>query len=123
MSGFTREEYVRLANALRVGVTDSARPEVVLPVYYIPGILAALDIAAADPAPRTAEPEADGDRTVHPATDGWRATDLLRRVTELEKLANATALCVVRTAPADWRRKDLDEYRNAWLKTRGEWVS
>jgi len=91
------------------------------------GLLAALDIAAADPAPRTvrcmtphiAEPEADSDRTVHPKM--WQTLvpnemDLLRRrLAELEKLANETAAYLVN--PSGSRISVLARARDRWLKT------
>jgi hypothetical protein len=121
MSGFKRADYEQVAQYLRCG----NEPVATVAWTNLSIILAALDIAAADPAPRTAEPEGDGDRTVYPVLEraaraGEDVASLRVRVTELEKLVNATALCVLRTAPWGYQRSDLDEHRNAWLKTRAE---
>ena len=133
---FHREDYAYLLARL-VSTANDSRTLHALASNNLNIILAALDIAAADPAPSLrlskaapallaacrealtlheddegiagvlyaaiasaeGEPEADGDRTVHPEMDRVQDTDLLRRVTELEKLANATAMFALSTHP------------------------
>jgi hypothetical protein len=67
------------------------------------------------------KPEADGDRTVHPAMDRVPATELLRRVTALERLVNDTTAYLVN--PSGSKISELARSRDRWLKSRaGEWV-
>ena len=87
---FLKEDYAYLSRLL-VNAKDDSKTLSALTSNNLSVILSALDAAYASIAPRTAEPEADGDRTVHPAMDRAPATELLRRVTELEKLAGETA--------------------------------
>ena len=117
MSHVIQQDYVGLANMLRAQREPAIRDDLLR--FNLNIILAALDIAAADPAPPLAEPEADGDRTVHPSMDRVPDTmTLLRRVTELEKLANATAGYIVDGSP----NRELRAVRDAWLSTRAEWL-
>jgi hypothetical protein len=119
MSDFSREDYAYLKHLLMTKPDDTKA----LLSNNFNIILGALEIAAAHDAPRTAEPEADGDRTVHPAMDRAPATELLRRVTELEKLVNETAKCVLNPFPMARSTNALEQVRTAWLKTRaGEWL-
>ena len=122
MSGFTRDDYAYLARLL-VFAKDDSKTLHALASNNLNIILAALDIAAAESAPRTAEPEADGDRTVHPMLDRAPATELLRRITELEKLVNETTKCLLSMGLKPYQHDVLADRRNAWLKSRtGEWV-
>lgn len=120
-----RRDYIAFANMLRVPQQPARLTALLENNLHI--ILSALDIAAADPAPRTvrcmtphiAEPEADSDRTVHPKM--WQTLvpnemDLLRRrLAELEKLANETAAYLVN--PSGSRISVLARARDRWLKT------
>jgi len=146
MSGFTREEFVSLEHLLTT--TKDVRAALTNNVGMI---VEAVRYTAATFAPHIAEPDGDGDRTVHPAIEEapnlyhpvnqysptvhpaktgavvFSAQNehaaLLRRVTELEKLANATAMFALSTSQTSRSRELLDQARNAWLKTRaGEWV-
>ena len=121
MSHVIQQDYVGLANMLRAQREPAIRDDLLR--FNLNIILAALDIAAAESAPRTAEPEADGDRTVHPMLDRAPATELLRRITELEKLVNETTKCLLSMGLKPYQHDVLADRRNAWLKSRtGEWV-
>ena len=129
-----KEHYAYLSRLL-VNAKDDSKTLSALTSNNLSVILSALDAAYASIAPRTAELEGDGDRTVHPAMEDEKqrevnrivqaslasvpATELLRRVTELEKLANALAL----RAAGLSSQAEVHSARNAWLKSRaGEWV-
>ena len=92
-------------------------------LHHLPIADNALDMAAINlTSSSTAEPEADGDRTVHPAMDRVPATELLRRVTALERLVNDTTAYLVN--PSGSKISELARSRDRWLKSRaGEWVS
>ena len=89
MSGFMRDDYTHLSRLL-VFAKDHSKTLHALASNNLNIILAALDIAAAESAPRTAEPDGDGDRTVHPSMYDTPATGVARRIRELVKLVNET---------------------------------
>ena len=127
MSGFTREDYLSLRRLLVVTKNDNSLKASLSNNLNV--ILSALEVAA-EIAPDTVlpAPEADGDRTVHPAMyDTWIRAEgvsetlaaLLRRVTELEKFVNEMSLDMLIMFPPKHTRDELEAARNAWLKTRG----
>jgi hypothetical protein len=118
-AAFTREAYLYAAGQLRD--RRIAVETTVMDNFHV--ILNALDMAAINlTSSSTAEPEADGDRTVHPAMDRVPATELLRRVTALERLVNDTTAYLVN--PSGSKISELARSRDRWLKSRaGEWVS
>jgi len=130
MSGFTSGDYAYLKHLLMTKPDDTKA----LLSNNFNIILGALEIAAAHDSPRTAEPEGDGDRTVHPSLEDEKqrevdrivqaslatvpATELLRRVTELEKLVNDTTAYLVN--PSGSKIRELARSRDRWMKTRVE---
>jgi hypothetical protein len=141
MSIFSPAAYANLAHMMR----DRPAYATAIMSNNINVILAALDIAGWPTPPLIAEPEGwptppliaepEGDGTVRPSLEDEKqrevdrivqaslasvpATELLRRVTELEKLVHAMATRAVGMSS----QAEVHSARNAWLKTRGgEWV-
>ena len=118
-----QQDYADLANMLRTYRTPVSLTALLENNLHI--IVSALDIAAADPAPQIAEPDGDGDRTVHATlNDAPFAPNglalLQNRVTELEKLVNEIAKLAMHEALHGRQRDDLGFALHSWLKTRGE---